>query len=526
MAAESSWRSPLLVEPRNGHMAEPRNGHVAEPRNGHRSHDVILSVFFEGTHNTIDPVTTQVGWFFEAADGIDITEPETVADLGSSSSFKMGFDGCGVVCGLLGTVFAIGLKAQVRSVARRVKELMSGGCSLRVVCFGLSRGGCAGLMLARQLARIDPHKLELSLCLFDPVPGNLLCTVRYLDVCGLSTAAECSDVSSSRPLRSVLALYPYEALSDLLLHAPLLPRYPEAEQGCDVEEDATLGCHQGALYLPTRICGEGGVPSSAELPCLLSFVRVKSFLEERGVLLRREGRPLLDEFETLQRACLRGMADVLKAAPQPHVRYAHRYLPRGCSSGRGSGGSGGAPARIVRHSAGKFLNRHHRLLASASSSCDLRELAEGSGGGGAGGGAGGAGGGGGGSASHRDDDEWAMYSSWQSPPTPVSLGLRLRALVGSPTGSGALGASADAAPRVMLQVRHGDSDADDGGGAGAGISACWLLGCCCCQPRLVIGLVLEYALARVGLVGQGPTERQRLFSGSSPSRHATPRNSN
>ena len=503
---------------------------MAEPLNGHKGHDIMLSVFFEGTHNTIDPVTTQVGWFFEAVDGADITEPDTVADLGSCSSFKMGFDGCGVVCGLLGTVFALGLKTQVRSVARRVKELMSGGRSLRVVCFGLSRGGCAGLMLARQLARIDPHKLELSLCLFDPVPGNLLCTVRYLDVCGMSTAAECADVSGSRPLRSVLALYPYEALSDLLLHAPLLARYPEAEQGCDVEEDATLGCHQGALYLPAGGCGEGGVPSAAELPCLLSFVRVKSFLEERGVPLRREGRPLLDDFEVLQRACLRGMADTLKAAPQPHIRFAHRHRPRGCGSSRGSGGSGDAPGRIVRHATGKFLNRHHRLLASASSSCDLRELAEGSGG--SGGGGGGAGGGGGDSASHRGDDaaaadDAAMYSSWQSPPSPVSLGLRLRALVGTPTGSGALGASADAAPRMMLQVRHGDSDVDDGGGVGVGGSACWLLGCCCCcQPRLVVGLVLEYAMARVGLTGQGPTERQRLFSASSPSRHATPRNSN
>ena len=98
---------------------------MAEPLNGHKGHDITLSVSFEGTHNTIDPVTTQVGWLFEAVDGADITEPDMVADLGSCSSFKMGFDGCGVVCGLLGTVFALGLKTQVRSVARRVKELMS-----------------------------------------------------------------------------------------------------------------------------------------------------------------------------------------------------------------------------------------------------------------------------------------------------------------------------------------------------------------------------------------------------------------
>ena len=54
------------------------------------------------------------------------------------------------------------------------------------------------------------------------------------------------DVSGSRPLRAVLALYPYEALSDLLLHAPILPSYP-TEPWCDVEEDATLGLHTDCL---------------------------------------------------------------------------------------------------------------------------------------------------------------------------------------------------------------------------------------------------------------------------------------
>ena len=85
---------------------------------------LTLSVFFEGTHNEIEPVTTQVGWFFEATRGVDITNKDVQADPSTSTDFKMGFDGCGVVCGLLGTVFAFGLSAQCSAVVQRVHELL------------------------------------------------------------------------------------------------------------------------------------------------------------------------------------------------------------------------------------------------------------------------------------------------------------------------------------------------------------------------------------------------------------------
>lgn len=156
---------------------------------------LTLSVFFEGTHNEIEPVATQVGWFFDAAEGVDITHKDVQADLGTSKDFKMGFDGCGVVCGLLGTVFAFGLASQCSVVVRRVHELLQSGRPLRVNCFGLSRGGCACLMLARRLSDINPELLVISLCLFDPVPGNSIFATRHLDVCGLSTCAACMDVS-------------------------------------------------------------------------------------------------------------------------------------------------------------------------------------------------------------------------------------------------------------------------------------------------------------------------------------------
>ena len=176
---------------------------------------LTLSVFFEGTHNEIEPVTTQVGWFFEATRGVDITNKDVQADPSTSTDFKMGFDGCGVVCGLLGTVFAFGLSAQCSAVVQRVHELLQSGRPLRLNCFGLSRGGCACLMLARRLSDISPEQLLISLLLFDPVPGNSITAARHLDVCGLSTCAACMDVRACRPLRSVLALYPYEVPSHM-----------------------------------------------------------------------------------------------------------------------------------------------------------------------------------------------------------------------------------------------------------------------------------------------------------------------
>ena len=51
---------------------------------------LTLSVFFEGTHNEIEPVTTQVGWFFEATRGVDITNKDVHADPSTSTDFKMG----------------------------------------------------------------------------------------------------------------------------------------------------------------------------------------------------------------------------------------------------------------------------------------------------------------------------------------------------------------------------------------------------------------------------------------------------
>ena len=202
---------------------------------------LTLSIFFEGTHNEIEPVTTQVGWFFDATVGVDITNKDVQADPSTSTDFKMGFDGCGVVCGLLGTVFAFGLGSQCSAVVQRVHELLQSGRPLRLNCFGLSRGGCACLMLARRLSDVSPERLLISLLLFDPVPGNSVTVTRHLDVCRLSTCAACMDVRACRPLRSVLALYPYEVPSDML-SSPTSPPLPNPNPNPNPRHSPTCCC--------------------------------------------------------------------------------------------------------------------------------------------------------------------------------------------------------------------------------------------------------------------------------------------
>ena len=216
-----------------------------------------------------------MGSLFEATDAQDLSDPAAAACNGLH--FKMAFDGCGVTAGMMGLLFAYGLQPQVEAVAARVMELCAAHDvqPLHINVLGLSRGGIAAYMLARHVSGLGcASRLRLSLCVFDPVrrgligaactmhapwvcyalhaqvPGNLINTAKYLDLTGtVTTANRHIDLRSCRIVRC-LALYPADPLPDLAFHAPLLPDYPE---GCEVEEDATLGCHQ-ARALGTALC--------------------------------------------------------------------------------------------------------------------------------------------------------------------------------------------------------------------------------------------------------------------------------
>lgn len=311
-----------------------------------------LTVFMEGTANTLQPITTQVGLFFEHTDAADVTGTETSIDLDSPTPLrlKMGYDGCGVTNGIAGVIWAFGLASQCDRIMVRIQTILASKRTrpLCVTALGLSRGGIGALMLAQRLGALaegSRNRLRLSLCLFDPVPGNLVNTVRYLDLPGWSTARQVMDISQS-PARSVLAIYPTEPLPDLAFHAPILPRYPDA---CEVDEDATLGCHQGALYPP-----RARMPAKWRAGCELSQHRVLSFLEQCGVRLSLRS----DECAA---QCL-AVAEHAAQQHEPTTRVSHAW---------------GGVGHIVRHPVGTgqcLLNRHHLMLLRTLSPTDSRAV--------------------------------------------------------------------------------------------------------------------------------------------------------
>mmetsp|Transcript_17015 Transcript_17015/g.28380 ORF Transcript_17015/g.28380 Transcript_17015/m.28380 type:complete len:391 (+) Transcript_17015:83-1255(+) len=249
---------------------------------------VTVSVYFEGTANSLDSYVTQIGLFAALTDAVDLKICETTTLTGNQ--YKISFDGCGVTNGLMGTLFATGLHSQCKEVEKHVKNILSLESSsvlsslkasstnqktsnqikvnLNVV--GLSRGGIAAIQLAQMLHYIPVELLQINLLLFDPVPGNLITSSKFIDIFSLNTANSSLDMSYCHNVRDVLALYPFQPLPDISFHAPLLPKYPAQ---CTVEEDATLGCHQGALFCQRTIDAR------------LSFFRIHEWLVKHGTQL-------------------------------------------------------------------------------------------------------------------------------------------------------------------------------------------------------------------------------------------------
>jgi len=312
----------------------------------------VLSVFFEGTANTLDPTTTQIGIFAKASSALDITERAGPISP-SEGPFKMAFDGCGVTNGCLGVLFAAGLTSQCRKVVQKIDELLDAHPGrLRCNALGLSRGGLALFILARRLA--SHERVDLSMCIFDPVPGTMVST-------GFPcTGSGMEDLSGCRSLRKVLAIYPHEPLPDVALHAPMLGIYP---QGCAVEEDVTLGCHQAALFrtrtVPQHTYYDSGARSkkgrisTVDAASNLSFHRIMHFLTAVGTdvdISRAYAGPYV---EPTADDCLRIYRATL-TYDQPTRRITHDARGR----------------LIVRRplcSAPLFVNRHHEALEGMAS---------------------------------------------------------------------------------------------------------------------------------------------------------------
>mmetsp|Transcript_24257 Transcript_24257/g.56330 ORF Transcript_24257/g.56330 Transcript_24257/m.56330 type:complete len:397 (+) Transcript_24257:156-1346(+) len=307
--------------------------------------ETILTVFFEGTGNTLKPVTTQIG-IFASMCAAQILTPTTEPASIEGSIFKMAYDGCGVTNGIAGTLFAAGLASQCDEVVAVIRLLVKTGVRrLRVNALGLSRGGIACMLLAKRI-QAEAEKIaracfvDLCMLLFDPVPGNLVNS-------GFPwTKTDAWDLTKCYCLKRVLALYPCEPLPDFTLHAPMLGAYPD---GCEVEEDVTLGCHQGALFRTQSHASSGTMAAASNL----SYCRIYEFLQSVGTGLQRN---LSGCYHPSRHECLAIFRAELQQE-RPSTRCAHDHSRKS--------------RFLVRRSAmdrPRFLNRHHERLEQIEAS--------------------------------------------------------------------------------------------------------------------------------------------------------------
>lgn len=289
-----------------------------------------LSVYWEGTANSLEPATTQIGLFAAATDAFDVTSKAIPRE---TTQLKMAFDGCGRTHGTLGLLFAAGLRSQAALVAAKLREMREVYNQKPIRCnvVGLSRGGLACVYLAQALGDVPRKDVELHMLLFDPVPGDQTWSGFPF------TGAFGKDMSKCKCLRKVLSLYPYEPLPDIAFHAPVLCNYPS---DAVVEEDVTLGCHQGALWVTMR-----GSRNELHQASNLAFRRIVNFLTDHETPLR--DLQTFFGYQPTDADCLDICRNALKR-DRPSIRKLHD----GCGLGR----------TIVRRSQAQFLNKYHEHL--------------------------------------------------------------------------------------------------------------------------------------------------------------------
>lgn len=328
----------------------------------------LLVVFFEGTGNTLNPITTQIGLFADACQHTRVFDASEVSDIKFISrirheqlKLKMEFDGCGVTNGIYGTLFATGLDKQVNSVVEVVNQILTTYADesssikrIRIISVGLSRGAMACMKLAIRLSEASfASKVSNSMLLFDPVPGNALWTgFPY-------SCVACQDLSNTgKVLNRVLALYPYEPLPDIAMHAPCFPLYP---QKASVEEEVTLGCHQGAVFGTIR-----NPQKPHEMASVLSFRRIKDFLESENVELEFSPDVYQPTLKDCLSVCQRALKWKQSSNPSDVILSERRTHDRT-----------GRSRVIVRKASGidKWLNKHHRNLENVRIAAQMKKIA-------------------------------------------------------------------------------------------------------------------------------------------------------
>lgn len=281
-----------------------------------------VAVFIEGTKNPIRPSRTQVGHFYERCAFADVRPGADVP--AGCRDVKVGYDGCGNAFGLRGTLFGHGLDEQAADVARIVEQIPG---EVDVMCMGMSRGAIGCLLVAKQPA-LQAGRVRVALLLLDPVPGDYL-WVAGADIAKTTLTNRVVDCRACN-VSSVIALYPFQPLPDILVHAPLVATFSDT---CTVVEDVTMGCHEGAVWL---------VPQRPE--CRAMYVRIEEGLEQFGVKL--SGRPDMWKCANL-RQVLQDYQVALGDGGRKTERECHAL----------------APTKIVYKGHGEFLNSHHLNLS-------------------------------------------------------------------------------------------------------------------------------------------------------------------
>lgn len=310
----------------------------------------VLTVFLEGTSNPIHMQVTQIGLFAKDTKGIDITDDEELLQWnGRMPHYKMLFDGCGVTHGCSGVICACGLDLHTDQVVERTKNLLEkipSTVELIVNAVGLSRGGIGCMFLAKKFGKLKYSNLILNMLLFDPVPGNLLTVSKFTDIIGRTNANRCYNMTSCRVLNDVLAIYPYEPLPVCLFHAPVFGIYPDQ---CNLEEDVTLGAHQGALF-----------DWRTHTDSLLSYLRIGDWLVDHGSPLPDRQPQEIENFELRALREIRAYMKRRDHTKSTRIGHSYNYC---CLA-----------TRVNKATNGHYLNKHHQKLCEKYADSQPYEL--------------------------------------------------------------------------------------------------------------------------------------------------------
>ncbi len=212
--------------------------------------DVTLAVYFGATGEILleqEKASFNTTALFNEDQGEQIQSHQALNNLNNNKNnrFKIGFNGCGIINPITGTIFGSGLEAQCKKVIDCVHALMTQGKKVKLEITGASRGGIAGLMLAKKLGGIDPSILTSRLRLFDPVPGNLV-TTPLLDYFDWSLAAQVINMEKVYNLDRVVSLYSQTRTKQLFcaFFAPIRPLYPKTTTKL---EKTLLGDHNTVI---------------------------------------------------------------------------------------------------------------------------------------------------------------------------------------------------------------------------------------------------------------------------------------